>query len=106
MNHLKISKYCVFDCETTGLDPLKNNLLTISFILLDQELGIIDRLNLAIKWTEYNTSVEALNINKEYEENVKYTYLSNDERLIEKIAEVTSGIKPILIGKEVIQKDL
>lgn len=49
---------------------------------------------------------EALNINKEYEENVKYTYLSNDERLIEKIAEVTSGIKPILIGKEVIQKDV
>lgn len=49
---------------------------------------------------------EGININKEYDEEVKYTYLSNDEKLIEKIAELTSGIKPILIGKEVVQKDV
>lgn len=49
---------------------------------------------------------EGINVIKEYGENVKFTYLSDNEKLIDKIAEITSGIKPNYIGKEVIQKDV
>lgn len=49
---------------------------------------------------------ETFNLNREYGENVKYTYLSNDDKLIEKIAEITSGIKPIYIGNKTVQKDI
>ena len=49
---------------------------------------------------------EAINISKDYGESVKFTYLSNNEKLIDKIAEITSGIKPKYIGNEVIQKDV
>lgn len=49
---------------------------------------------------------EGINVNKEYGENVRFTYLSNNEKLNDKISEITSGIKPNFIGKEVIQKDV
>lgn len=49
---------------------------------------------------------ETTNLNIKYDEKVIFTYLSNDERLIEKIKEITSGLVPILIGKETVQKDV
>ena len=49
---------------------------------------------------------QTINLNVEYDTEVKYTYLSNDDKLINSIAEITSGIKPVCIGKEVIQKDV
>ena len=56
--------YLAFDTETTGIDAVKNNLLTACFIVLDDNLVEIDRLNLNIKYNEYNISVRAMEINK------------------------------------------
>jgi len=56
--------YLAFDTETTGIDAVKNNLLTACFIVLDDNLVEIDRLNLSIKYNEYNISVRAMEINK------------------------------------------
>lgn len=55
---------------------------------------------------DYLINKEAINIEKEYGEYVKYTYLSDNQKLIDKIAEVTSGIKPVYIKDVVIQKDV
>lgn len=41
--------YLVFDCETTGLDPQKNRILTCSFIILDSKLNDVDKLSLGLK---------------------------------------------------------
>lgn len=49
---------------------------------------------------------EAEEVYKEYDEKVKFNYLSDNEKLIDKILEITSGIKPTLIGKQIIQKDV
>ena len=58
------SKYICIDTETSGLDSIKNNLLTACFIILDKHLNEIDRLNISIKHDEYSISVKALEINK------------------------------------------
>lgn len=55
---------------------------------------------------DYILNKETINLKKDYDADVTFTYLSNDEKLINKIQEVTSGIKPILIGEEIIQKDV
>lgn len=55
---------------------------------------------------DYIVSKEGLNVNKEYNENVTYYYLTNEESLNNRIVELTSGLKPILIGNEIIQKDV
>lgn len=52
---------------------------------------------------DYLLNKEAKNLSKEYTYNVTYVYLSNDSKLIDKINEITKGISPTLIGKEVIQ---
>lgn len=49
---------------------------------------------------------ETINLTREYDEQVKFIYLSNNDKLIETIAEITSGIKPSFLGKEVIQVDV
>lgn len=55
--------YLSFDCETTGLT--KNcNVLTIYFIILDNQLNKIDDLNLNIKHEYYTIFIKALEINK------------------------------------------
>lgn len=56
--------YLAFDTETTGIDAVKNNLLTACFIVLNDNLIEIDRLNLSIKYNEYNISIKAMEINK------------------------------------------
>ena len=53
---------------------------------------------------DYLLEKEAFNLTKEYENDVKFTYLSNDQKLLEKIKELTSGKEPMLLGKEMIQK--
>jgi DNA polymerase III alpha subunit (gram-positive type) len=60
----KIAKYIAFDSESTGLDSNINNILTISFIILDKNLNEIDRLNLSIKHNIYNVTIKALEVNK------------------------------------------
>jgi DNA polymerase III alpha subunit (gram-positive type) len=60
----KIAKYICFDCESTGLDSNINNILTISFIVLNKNLDEIDRLNLSIKHDSYNIIVKAMEVNK------------------------------------------
>jgi DNA polymerase III epsilon subunit-like protein len=55
--------YLVFDCETTGLLP-SCNVLTAYFIILDNELNIIDELDLQIKHDFYIIFPKALEINQ------------------------------------------
>jgi DNA polymerase III alpha subunit (gram-positive type) len=42
------AKYIAFDCETTGVDE-RCNLLTVSFVILNKNLDIMDTLNLSLK---------------------------------------------------------
>ena len=58
------SKYIAFDTETSGLDPLKCNLLTVSFIILDNELNKLDTLNISLKHQNYFVNPDALEVNK------------------------------------------
>ena len=43
-------------------------------------------------------------LNKDYDENVRITFVLKDEKIIDKIIEITKGQKPIMIGEEIIQK--
>jgi len=56
--------YLAFDTETTGINFNKNNLLTVCFIITDDNLIEIDRLNLSLKHYNYNVSIKAMEINK------------------------------------------
>jgi DNA polymerase III alpha subunit (gram-positive type) len=58
-----LPKYICFDTETSGLDPTINNLLTACFIVLDKNLNEINRLNISLKYDNYNVNVNALEIN-------------------------------------------
>ena len=55
-----------FDCETGGLNPDRNSLLTIYMAILDENLNKIDELDLKLKPDngEYVCDQEALNVNK------------------------------------------
>lgn len=59
------AKYVAFDCETTGIDPKRCQLLTASFWVLDGDLIEIDRVNISLKSdTGYYVFPEALKVNK------------------------------------------
>ena len=61
---MSLNKYIAFDCETTGLDD-KSNLLTVSFIILDNNLVKKDSLNISLKQNNgYYVNPYALEINK------------------------------------------
>ncbi len=60
----KMAKYIAFDTETTGVDSLKCNLLTVSFIVLDSELNKLDTLNISLKHENYYINPTALEVNK------------------------------------------
>jgi len=61
---MSYKKYIGFDCETTGVDD-KCNLLTVCFLILDNKLNIIDKLNLSLKQNDgYVIFPKALEINK------------------------------------------
>jgi len=59
-----MAKYIAFDTETTGVDSLKCNLLTVSFIVLDSELNKLDTLNISLKHENYYINPTALEVNK------------------------------------------
>lgn len=61
---IKNNMYLAFDTETTGIYSNKNNLLTACFIITDDNLIEIDRLNLSLKHNDYNVSIKAMEINK------------------------------------------
>ena len=57
----------VIDTETTGLSPQINKTLTVGLLLIDVEkdfLDIIDSSHIFIKHNNYNTTKEAMDINK------------------------------------------
>lgn len=55
--------YCFIDTETTGLNS-NSQVLTACFIILNNNFLEIDRLELSIKYNEYNVSLKALEVNK------------------------------------------
>lgn len=60
-------KRLVIDTETTGLSPKYNNTLTVGMLLIDindQHLKILDENHIFIKHENYNTSAEAIKVNK------------------------------------------
>ena len=63
-----MTRYICFDTETTGLNSQENNLLTVCFIILEQNehgnLIEIDRLNISLQHEKYNVTIKALEINK------------------------------------------
>ena len=62
-----MEKYIAFDCETGGLDPLANSLLTVYFVVFDSTFKVLGDLDLKIKPDKggnYNVTAEALGINK------------------------------------------
>lgn len=72
--------YLAFDCETTGILN-ESNLLTAFFLVLDDELNIIDTFGLKLKHDIYNVSIKALEINKIdliKHENDRHTYCIKD----------------------------
>ena len=58
------AKYIAFDCETGGLDSNIFNLLTATFIILDNNLVELDRLNISLKSETYTITAKAMEINK------------------------------------------
>ena len=59
-----INKYIAFDCETTGVND-NSNLLTVSFLILDNNLNEKDVLNLSLRQNNgYYVYPKALEINK------------------------------------------
>lgn len=54
----------------------------------------------------YLLSKETVNLVTDYDEEVTFTFLTNDNKLIDKIIEITSGIKPKLIGEEKVKVDI
>jgi DNA polymerase III epsilon subunit-like protein len=68
--------YLAVDTETTGIDATKNNLLTACFILLDQQLNELGRLNLSLKHSNYTITIKAMEIN--HIDLIKHHYDSND----------------------------
>ena len=59
-----MSKYIAFDTETTGLDANVNNLLTATFIVLNDNLIELDRLNISLKSENYTVNPIAMEVNK------------------------------------------
>jgi DNA polymerase III alpha subunit (gram-positive type) len=58
------NKYIAFDCETTGIND-NSNLLTVSFLILDENLNETDSLNLSLRHNNgYHVYPKALEINK------------------------------------------
>lgn len=60
-------KRLVIDTETTGLSPQINKTLTVGLLLIDVEkdfLDILDSNHIFVKHNNYNTSKEAMTINK------------------------------------------
>ena len=58
------NKYIAFDCETTGVN-VNSNLLTVSFLILDENLNEKDALNLSLRQNNgYYVYPKALEINK------------------------------------------
>lgn len=54
----------VMDCETTGLDPERHQMLTLGGVLLDGDLVEVDAIELFIRHEEYVVQVEAMAVNK------------------------------------------
>jgi DNA polymerase III alpha subunit (gram-positive type) len=55
--------YIAFDTETTGVSK-ESNLLTAYFIILDEDLNIVDELDIRIKHDVYTVFTRALEVNK------------------------------------------
>lgn len=55
---------------------------------------------------EYYLKTNTILLESKYEENITYIFCNNDINIIKTICEYTKGIKPINIGKQIIEKDV
>lgn len=60
-----MNKMIAFDCETGGLDPKKNPILTAYFVIVGEDFSLIDDLDIKIRVSEPYSTVEltALKVN-------------------------------------------
>jgi DNA polymerase III alpha subunit (gram-positive type) len=99
-------RYLVIDCETTGLSPRNNQVLTVGLLLievLENTIEIIDSEHILVKHERYNVSGIALKINKinleEHHQNAipVFAACDNIDRFIEK-----HGLKQcVIIGHNI-----
>lgn len=59
----KSQQYLALDCETSGLDCNKHNLLSIYCRIMNENFECIDEIELNIKYTDYTVNMKALEIN-------------------------------------------
>lgn len=68
--------YLAFDCETGGLDSQTCSLLTIGFVIADDNFNIVQELEYRVRHDVYNISPKALEINGiniiEHDKTAKY----------------------------------
>jgi len=61
---MKDATYCIFDTETTGFDPIKNDIISIGAILITPENDIISQFLINMQPVEWgNISPQALEVN-------------------------------------------
>ena len=56
-------KLLVTDTETGGLDPTKQDVLTLAFVVWEDN-KILDRIEFKVSKEEYRTNEEAMKVNK------------------------------------------
>lgn len=63
---MKVPYYFLFDCETGGIDPITDSLLTLYGLILTEDLEEVTSIDLAIKPDDgiYKLRAEAMKINK------------------------------------------
>lgn len=97
----KGAKYIAFDTETSGLNSLRNNLLSVCFVILDKNLNEINKINYDIKHKEYIVSPDALKVNKIdliKHNNTKWTIESANKNLIKILENCNLEFRLVPIG--------
>ena len=98
------AKYICFDTETTGLDPIKNNLLTVCFVILDDKLQELTRFSYNIKHDEYTLSTKAMTVNKinliEHEKNA-LTIKEANKNLITRLKKLNAEYRLVPIAHNI-----
>ena len=102
---MKKDKYLVIDCETTGLVPQRNQMLTLAILLCEK--GTLEPIafnEFKFKYDTYNVSIGALKTNKidlvQHDSEAKYTF-EHVIHFIKTLYALCENQKPTVIGHNV-----